>query len=111
MKPQAEGTEDTTSYHDRCLDALFRLFDDMCKPLTEQELHTVALLYCSEHGIDPDQPVSHSAPPNADGTVNCVLLFTPRIEIIKQEIRQKDYDSALMFRARALCRQKQASTN
>lgn len=55
--------------------------------MTEQQLEAAARKLCELRGLDPDQRVSHGAPPNNMGYVPAVLLYSPRWQMVAGEIR------------------------
>lgn len=54
--------------------------------MTPDQLERAALHYCKLMGVDPEQLVMHGPPPNPDGTVNTVAIYTPRWKLLTQEL-------------------------
>lgn len=44
--------------------------------------------YCRLRGLDPEQTVGSSPPPNPDGSVNMVLLHVPQWTVVARELKE-----------------------
>lgn len=51
-----------------------------------EHFRDAAFRYCQMRGINPDETVGHPPPPNRDGTVNMVLIYSPRWKLVAQEL-------------------------
>lgn len=55
--------------------------------MNDKQLEVAARELCRIRGIDPDDSVAHGADPNPDGTVNCVLLYSPAWTRMLKEVK------------------------
>lgn len=56
--------------------------------LTDEQVSRVARKYCLEMGINPDSTVQATPEPNADGSVNAVLITTTYAKSIEPQVRE-----------------------
>ena len=54
--------------------------------LTEQQIEAAARWLCDQDGVDPDAQTGHSAPPDKDGYVLGVQLYSPAWRFKAREI-------------------------
>lgn len=58
--------------------------------MSDQQLESAARQYCRLTKQDPDEPVPHSAKPDARGFTPAVLLYSPRWKLVAEILRQHD---------------------
>lgn len=54
--------------------------------MTDEQLEAAARKLCEIRGIDPDRQIGHGAPPNANGAVPAVMLYSPAWRLAASEI-------------------------
>lgn len=60
------------------------------RQITESQLEAAARRYCKLAGINPESMIGHGPPPNANGMVNALLVYSPQWKLVAQEIRRHE---------------------
>ena len=54
--------------------------------MTEQQIEAAARKLCEIRGVNPDARVAHGAPPNENGIVHAVLVYSPYWRVVAREV-------------------------